>query len=73
MANIYAGTGYNQVISFNSTKKNKHIVYGPLCKNIVHSIAYNKEEDNIFYATDKSICMTFYDGSNSELIKAKGQ
>jgi hypothetical protein len=39
MAKIYAGTGYNQLIAFNSSAKSKQkIVYGPLSKNIVHNI-----------------------------------
>lgn len=44
MAKIFAGTAFNQLISFNTTIKGKkhHTIYGPMCKNTVHSITYNK-------------------------------
>ena len=66
MAQIYAGTAYNQMIAFDSTvNKKKKMVYGPLTKNIVHNIAYNKADENIFYATSSNINMAFHDGSSN--------
>jgi hypothetical protein len=66
MAYIYAGTGYNQVISFapDDKKKNKSL-YGPMAREIVNYISLDFNENRMFYATSRHINLALESGETT--------
>jgi hypothetical protein len=66
MAYIYAGTAYNQVITFAPEDKKKHkSSYGPMAREIVNHISLDFNENRMFYATPKHINIALENGETT--------
>jgi hypothetical protein len=56
MSLIFAGTAYNQVLTFaTDDKKNQKIAYGPMSRQTVTHINYFPPLDYLFYSTPKEL------------------
>ena len=69
MTTIYAGTAYNQVLTFNSSKPPKdRKVYGAMSRDPVLSVS-SYTNGGVTYATSKAIHIARRDGSNREILR----
>ena len=74
MANILAGTGYNQVIEFysNDKKKNK-LVFGQMARTPVKCLTKDYNTNALFYSTAKSIYFSNNNENSEEIVGVQGQ
>lgn len=63
MAQVFVGTGYNQVVYFQTNDKSKkREVLGRLGRGAVRAISIDDVNDRLLYATSTSIVATYASG-----------
>lgn len=72
MASVFVGTGYNQVIHFQTNDKSKNRnVYGNLTRAAVRAINIDDANDRLLYATSNSIVAAYSSGELQEVVSIK--
>jgi hypothetical protein len=72
MARVFVGTGYNQVVHFqtNDKTKTRHL-YGTLGRAPVRSICIDPANDRLLYSTARSIVAAYGSGEVEQVVAIK--
>jgi hypothetical protein len=74
MTSVYVGTGYNQVVQFQTNDKHKtRTLFGSLARAPVKSINLDPANDRLIYATAKNIVGAYSSGETQEIVALKGE
>lgn len=69
MGEIFAGTGFNQVVHFASNdRKNIKTLYGQIGRVAVRSICVDEEHERVIYSNGRSIFTAMEDGEVEEIF-----
>jgi hypothetical protein len=72
MARVFVGTGYNQVVHFQTDDKTKaRHLYGQLARAPVRSITIDPANDRLLYATARNIVAAYASGEVEQVIAIK--
>ena len=72
MTNVYVGTGYNQVVHFQTNDKNKtRTLFGMLARAPVKNITLDPANHRLLYATPKNIIAAYASGDTQEIVSIK--
>lgn len=74
MASVFVGTGYNQVVQFQTDDKSKsRNVYGVLAKAPVRNISVDLFNDRLLYATSRTIVAAYSSGEVQQVCSLQPQ
>ena len=69
MGEIFAGTGFNQVVHFASNeRKNNKTVYGQIGRIPVRSVCVDEEHERVIYSNGRSIFTAQAEGEDEEIF-----